>query len=97
MAKTILVIDDAIMVRKLAQKTAEGIGYNVITAEDGLEALVKLKENDIDFVFSDINMPNMGGLEMVAEIRKDAKAIGVAKAKKHPMRYRRIFYESILP
>ena len=73
MAKTILVVDDASMIRNLAQKTAEGAGYNVVVAEDGLDGLAKLKENDIDFVFSDVNMPQMGGMEMVSEIRKQSK------------------------
>ncbi len=73
MAKTILVVDDASMIRNLAEKTAREAGYNVVTAQDGLDGLEKLKENDIDFIFSDVNMPQMGGMEMVQEIRKNSK------------------------
>ena len=61
------------MIRSLAQKTAEAAGYNVVTAEDGQDGLAKLKDNKIDFVFSDVNMPQMGGMEMVKEIRKKSK------------------------
>jgi two-component system chemotaxis response regulator CheY len=70
--KTILVVDDASMIRNLASKTAEAAGYNVVVAEDGFDGLKKLKENDIDFIFSDVNMPQMGGLEMVEKIRSNS-------------------------
>jgi len=73
MAKTILIVDDASMIRNIASKTAQEVGYNVVTAEDGLDGLQKLEEQDIDFIFSDINMPQMGGMEMVEEIRKNPK------------------------
>ena len=71
MAKTILIVDDASLIRNVASKAAIEVGYNVVLAEDGSDGLIKLKENEIDMVFSDVNMPNMGGLEMVAEIKKD--------------------------
>jgi two-component system chemotaxis response regulator CheY len=70
--KTILIVDDASMIRNLVSKAAEEAGYNVVSAEDGLDGLEKIKENHIDFIFSDINMPQMGGLEMVAKIRKNS-------------------------
>ena len=72
MGKTILVVDDASMIRNLASKTAESSGYSVITAVDGLDGIEKLKNNNIDLIFSDINMPQMGGLEMIEQIRKDS-------------------------
>ena len=71
MAKTILIVDDASLIRSVASRAAESVGYNVVTAQDGSEGLVKLSENQIDLIFSDVNMPQMGGLEMVAEIKKD--------------------------
>ncbi len=71
--KTILVVDDASMIRNLAEKTAQAAGYNVITAQDGMEGLQKLRDNDIDLIFSDLNMPQMCGMDMVKEIRKDTK------------------------
>ncbi|MCK5293021.1 MAG: response regulator [Arcobacteraceae bacterium] len=71
MSKTILIVDDASLIRSVASKAAESVGYNVVTAQDGSDGLVKLRENQIDLIFSDVNMPQMGGLEMVAEIKKD--------------------------
>lgn len=71
MAKTILLVDDASLIRSVSSKAAIEAGYNVILAEDGSEGLQKIKEHHVDMVFSDVNMPNMGGLEMVAEIKKD--------------------------
>jgi len=71
--KTILFVDDASMIRNIAAKTAESAGYNVITAEDGLVGLEKLENNKVDLLFSDVNMPQMGGLEMVTELRKNPK------------------------
>jgi|GEM_PF-700508 len=71
--KTILFVDDASMIRNLALKTAEAAGYNVIVAQDGYEGLEKLSSNEIDLIFSDINMPQMDGMEMVEQIRKNPK------------------------
>jgi two-component system chemotaxis response regulator CheY len=69
MAKTILVVDDASLIRSVAAKAAEGAGYNVVVAVDGKDGLEKLSQNQIDLVFSDVNMPQMGGLEMVENIK----------------------------
>jgi two-component system chemotaxis response regulator CheY len=69
MSKTVLIVDDASMIRNLASKTASGAGYNVLTAADGSEGLEVLQANQVDLVFSDVNMPKMGGLEMVAQIK----------------------------
>jgi two-component system chemotaxis response regulator CheY len=71
MTKTILIVDDASLIRSVASKAAIEAGYDVVLAEDGQDGLIKLKENKIDIIFSDVNMPNMGGLEMVTEIKKD--------------------------
>jgi len=73
MKKTILIVDDASMIRNLALKTAESAGYEVVTAEDGIDGLEKLAENEIDLLFTDLNMPQMNGLEMVAKIRENSK------------------------
>ena len=71
--KKILVVDDSSMIRNLASKTAESNGYNVITACDGQDGIEKLKNNNIDLIFSDVNMPQMGGLDMVEHIKEDSK------------------------
>ena len=73
MAKTILVVDDALTVRNLAQFALTKGGYVVIEAEDGITGLAAAKGNKIDLIISDINMPNMNGLDMVRGIKADPK------------------------
>lgn len=68
--KTILIVDDSSMIRSVASKAAENVGLNVFTANDGHEGLAKVKQYKFDLIFSDINMPQMGGLEMVEKIRR---------------------------
>jgi len=68
MAK-ILIVDDASLIRLVADKAAKGAGHETVLAENGEEGLAALGDNQIDLIFSDINMPVMGGLEMVEIIK----------------------------
>ena len=69
MSKTVLIVDDASLIRSVANKAARAAGYNTVLAANGQEGFEMLETNAIDMVFSDINMPVMGGLEMVEKIR----------------------------
>ena len=71
MAKTILVVDDALIIRNLVQFALVKGGYQVIEAEDGIKALAAIKENKIDLIITDTNMPKMNGLNMVKAIKED--------------------------
>lgn len=84
-----LVVDDFATMRRIVRNLLKDLGYNnVEEAEDGNDALGKLQLSPFDFVISDWNMPNMDGLQLLNEIRKDErfKAIPVlmvtAEAKK---------------
>jgi len=84
-----LVVDDFATMRRIVRNLLKDLGYNnVEEAEDGSDALNKLQASPVDFVISDWNMPNMDGLQLLNEIRKDErlKAIPVlmvtAEAKK---------------
>ena len=86
---SILVVDDFPTMRRIVRSLLKELGYtNVEEAEDGQEALAKLRGGKFDFVVSDWNMPNLDGLEMLKQIREDAslKALPVlmvtAEAKK---------------
>ena len=58
--------------RRIVRNLLKELGYtNVDEAEDGVQALQKLRSDQFDFVVSDWNMPNMDGLTMLQEIRKD--------------------------
>jgi two-component system, chemotaxis family, chemotaxis protein CheY len=67
-----LVVDDFSTMRRIVRNLLKELGYtNVDEAEDGVQALHKLRSDQFDFVVSDWNMPNMDGLTMLQEIRKD--------------------------
>jgi len=63
--KTILVVDDEEMTRDVLAQALKIMGYNPITAEDGLEALHMIKDSKPDLVITDIHMPKMNGLELL--------------------------------
>lgn len=72
MGKKILIVDDSRTIRQQVSFTLTKGGYQVVEAEDGLQGIEKLKENaDVAMVISDVNMPNMDGLEMLETIAKD--------------------------
>ncbi|MCH7868831.1 MAG: response regulator [Myxococcales bacterium] len=66
----VLIVDDSISMRKLVQGTLVEAGHCVVEAEDGVDGLAKAKQSPIDLVITDINMPNMDGLELLGELRK---------------------------
>ena len=69
----ILIVDDASLIRSVANKAAQGAGHETVLAENGEVGLEALENNKIDLIFSDINMPIMGGLEMVGKIKANPK------------------------
>jgi two-component system chemotaxis response regulator CheY len=69
MAKTIITVDDAATMRKLIGFTLRGAGHNVLEAEDGVRALALLTVRDVDLVITDINMPNMNGIDLTRKLR----------------------------
>ena len=70
MSKTILVVDDSASVRNVVGIALKSAGYEVITAEDGRDALSKLTGQKIHLIVSDVNMPNMDGITLVKEVKK---------------------------
>lgn len=69
MAKTILIADDAASMRGLISMTLRGKGYEVTEAEDGRDALGKLNGKKVDLIVSDLNMPNMDGIELIRAVK----------------------------
>jgi chemosensory pili system protein ChpA (sensor histidine kinase/response regulator) len=67
---TVLHADDSPSVRKYVQSILKGANIDVISADDGLNALTKLPTSNVDLVVSDLEMPRMNGFELVSEIRK---------------------------
>jgi len=84
-----LVVDDFSTMRRIVRNLLKELGFtNVDEAEDGVIALQKLKNGNIDFVITDWNMPNMTGIDLLKKIRADAALKGLpvlmitAEAKK---------------
>jgi two-component system chemotaxis response regulator CheY len=74
MAKTILIVDDSASLRRVVQIALTGVGYEVIEALDGKDALTKLGKlagKKIHLIITDVNMPNMNGIEFVTLLKKD--------------------------
>ena len=67
-----VVVDDLSTMRRIVRNLLKELGFNnVDEAEDGVDALAKLRAGNIDFVISDWNMPNMDGLALLKNIRAD--------------------------
>ena len=71
-APRVLVVDDEKVIREILADFLSMEGFFVRTAEDGSAALVELSRHHYDLVLSDLKMPNMGGLELLAAISKHA-------------------------
>jgi len=66
--QSILVVDDDMLVRKVLKKYISSLGYYVDTAEDGRGALDMLRSFSYDLVLTDLQMPRLGGIELLKEM-----------------------------
>ena len=74
MGYNVLIVDDSLIIRKMIAKTLRISDLDIsefFYAENGRQALEQLKENRVDIVFADLNMPEMNGIEMIEEMRKE--------------------------
>ncbi len=71
MSKTIMTVDDSASVRQMVSLTLKDAGYSVIEACDGKDALAKLA-GPVDMIVTDLNMPNMDGIEFIRAVRANA-------------------------
>lgn len=69
MAK-ILAVDDSASMRQMVSFTLKGAGHDVVEASDGNEALKYAQGQAVDLVLSDVNMPNMNGIELCRSLRQ---------------------------
>ncbi len=78
MAKKIFIIDDsAVMITSLKQ-ILDMEGFEVITAKDGVDALEKIKDGlKPDLIITDVNMPRMGGLDFIKNVRPILKFVPI--------------------
>jgi two-component system chemotaxis response regulator CheY len=74
MAFNVLIVDDSSSMRAIIRKIMKVSGFNVgevLEAADGKEAIKVLTDEWVDLVLADINMPNMNGLELISEMKKN--------------------------
>jgi len=71
MAKKILIVDDSVSIRDVVNYTLSTKGHDVLVGIDGQDALKHLDGQHIDLVITDLYMPNMDGISLIKEIRKN--------------------------
>lgn len=76
-AVVVLIVDDDELVRMTLSVLVSSLGYHCLVAGDGVEAIAVLKSTAVDLVFSDIVMPGMDGLELLAHIIENYRETGV--------------------
>ncbi|WLG62056.1 Hpt domain-containing protein [Pseudomonas sp. FP1762] len=69
----IMVVDDSVTVRKVTSRLLERHGMNVLTAKDGVDAMLLLEEHLPDLMLLDIEMPRMDGFEVATQVRADER------------------------
>ena len=73
--KNVLVVDDAMTMRKMVAFTLRGGGYQTVEAGDGVEALSALGVHAVDLIITDVNMPRMDGVQVVKELHETCRNI----------------------
>lgn len=68
--RTVLLVEDSVAIRTQEKRILEGAGYEVVPAVDGVDALSKLPSYQFDAIVSDVQMPNMDGLTLAAQVRQ---------------------------
>lgn len=76
----VLIVDDSSVMRKIVERSLRQAGLSlakVLEAGNGAEALSLLRNNQVELILSDINMPTMDGLEFVRQLKKESLATDV--------------------
>ena len=76
----VLIVDDSSVMRKIVQRSLRLAGLDletVLEADNGEQAMTIVRQNTIDMIFSDINMPKMDGLEFVRQLQSLEAAKGI--------------------
>lgn len=69
MSKKIMTVDDSASVRQMVSFTLREAGYEVVEASDGKDALSKISGTQFNLIVTDLNMPNMDGIELIRNLR----------------------------
>ncbi|HIJ91146.1 MAG: response regulator [Desulfobulbaceae bacterium] len=80
MLKTILIVDDSPMIRRIVSQLVQQLGYQSITAENGLQGCEMAEEIRPDMIIMDIEMPVMNGFEATWRIKTDQRTAHIPVA-----------------
>ena len=69
--KRILVVDDERQITRMLRASLQSSGYEVVVANNGLEALERVRDSTPDLIITDLVMPEMNGVELTQAIRQD--------------------------
>lgn len=94
MSSTVMIVEDDPATRRLYRFLLTNSGYSVVEAEDGMAALERLSTQPCDVIITDMNMPRMGGIDLVRTIRQKnldvyvimVTAFGTPDTEKHAFR-----------
>lgn len=70
MGKTVLVVDDSTSMRQLVSFALKDAGFDVLAATDGKDAIGKLNGTRMAMIITDLNMPNVNGIEFIKQVRQ---------------------------
>jgi CheY-like chemotaxis protein len=74
---TILLVDDDPLVRRTLTRALERLGHGVVTSENGLDGARRAREGGLDLAIVDIHMPDMDGLELLAQLKATCPTLPV--------------------
>lgn len=77
MADTIMVVDDNENATRMTARMLSGLGFEVMTALDGPNALSQIAERHPDCILLDVMMPRMSGLEVLSRLKRDPATTGI--------------------
>ena len=71
MIKTIMTVDDSASVRMMVSFTLSELGFQIVEASNGNDALNKMEKGQIDMLITDVNMPGLDGISLVRKVREN--------------------------
>lgn len=71
-SKKVLIVDDSSSMRQVVSIALKKEGYHVVTAQDGKDGVSKVNLDKFDIIVSDLNMPNMNGIEFIKAVKQNA-------------------------